>query len=263
MSATASEKGPWRKGARALGRARGQREGIGSGQGTRHGMGKGRAAALWGQGQDRSSCPGKGMAREGQGSQEGKDRATGPLCLLSVIHRPALPPACIPSLPSLPSSSPSSSPSSCPYPFSAAFDEPPRTMEAAERYTKEVKVGQGTYAVVFRGRDTYVHAPLPQPQPRSRPLLTPPFPPRLLFSFSPSISLLRVTGETVAVKKIRLGRRSDGIHMAAIREIHLLRELSHPNVVKVRGTRGLSSAWAGWTVEPRRRGLLSHGDGAG
>ncbi len=33
-----------------------------------------------------------------------------------------------------------------------------------------------------------------------------------------------VTGQTVAVKKIRMGRRIDGIGMAAIREIHLLRE---------------------------------------
>lgn len=39
------------------------------------------------------------------------------------------------------------------------------------------------------------------------------------------------TGEIVALKKIRLESEEEGVPSTAIREISLLKELKHPNVV--------------------------------
>ena len=43
------------------------------------------------------------------------------------------------------------------------------------------------------------------------------------------------TGRRVAIKKIKVGQFKDGLDMSAIREVKYLRELSHPNVIEVRG----------------------------
>ena len=40
------------------------------------------------------------------------------------------------------------------------------------------------------------------------------------------------TGEIVAIKKIRLEKEDDGVPSTAIREISLLKNLRHPNVVE-------------------------------
>ena len=47
------------------------------------------------------------------------------------------------------------------------------------------------------------------------------------------------TGEIVAMKKIRLESEEEGVPSTAIREISLLKELQHPNIVclQVRGDR--------------------------
>ena len=45
-------------------------------------------------------------------------------------------------------------------------------------------------------------------------------------------ALDRGTGKTVAMKKIRLEAEDEGVPSTAIREISLLKELSHPNVVR-------------------------------
>ena len=42
----------------------------------------------------------------------------------------------------------------------------------------------------------------------------------------------RLTGQTVALKKTRLEHEEEGVPSTAIREISLLKELSHVNVVK-------------------------------
>jgi serine/threonine protein kinase len=68
------------------------------------------------------------------------------------------------------------------------------TYRGMERYFKTDKVGEGTYGEVYKAKD-------------------------------------RQTGEIVALKKIRLEAEDEGIPSTAIREISLLRELSHPNVV--------------------------------
>eukprot|EP00543_Licmophora_paradoxa_P009201 CAMPEP_0202467384 /NCGR_PEP_ID=MMETSP1360-20130828/71786_1 /ASSEMBLY_ACC=CAM_ASM_000848 /TAXON_ID=515479 /ORGANISM="Licmophora paradoxa, Strain CCMP2313" /LENGTH=306 /DNA_ID=CAMNT_0049091905 /DNA_START=31 /DNA_END=951 /DNA_ORIENTATION=- len=65
-----------------------------------------------------------------------------------------------------------------------------------ERYQKMEQIGQGTYGVVFRAKD-------------------------------------RITGEIIALKRIRLEAEDEGIPSTAIREISLLKELQHPNIVRL------------------------------
>uniref|UniRef100_A0A8C4PX73 Cyclin dependent kinase 1 n=1 Tax=Eptatretus burgeri TaxID=7764 RepID=A0A8C4PX73_EPTBU len=60
-------------------------------------------------------------------------------------------------------------------------------------YVKREKIGEGTYGVVYKGYE-------------------------------------KSSGRLVAIKRIRLGCR-DGVPGAALREVSLLRELSHPNIV--------------------------------
>jgi len=66
-----------------------------------------------------------------------------------------------------------------------------------EKYEKSEKLGEGTYGVVYKGRD-------------------------------------RENGQVVAIKKIRISSRDDeGLPQTALREIGLLRALNHPNIVKL------------------------------
>ena len=43
----------------------------------------------------------------------------------------------------------------------------------------------------------------------------------------------RITNEIIALKKIRLEAEDEGIPSTAIREIALLKELQHPNIVRL------------------------------
>ena len=65
-----------------------------------------------------------------------------------------------------------------------------------EDFVRVEKIGEGTYGVVFKGRN-------------------------------------KITGEIVAMKKIRLESEEEGIPSTAIREISLLKELQHPNIVQL------------------------------
>jgi len=65
-----------------------------------------------------------------------------------------------------------------------------------ERYRKIEKIGEGTYGIVYKARDL-------------------------------------ANGEVVALKKIRLEAEDEGIPGTAIREISLLKELQHPNIVRL------------------------------
>lgn len=67
------------------------------------------------------------------------------------------------------------------------------------RYLKQEKVGEGTYGSVYRSID-------------------------------------RVNNQTVAVKKIRIGDDDNGIPQTALREIAILKELVHPNIVYLQDT---------------------------
>jgi cyclin-dependent kinase len=65
-----------------------------------------------------------------------------------------------------------------------------------EKYEKLDKLGEGTYGVVYKAKD-------------------------------------KTTKELYALKKIRLESEDEGIPSTAIREIALLKELQHPNVVRI------------------------------
>ncbi|KAI0255934.1 Pkinase-domain-containing protein [Lactifluus subvellereus] len=69
--------------------------------------------------------------------------------------------------------------------------------ERQNRWVKDQKVGEGTYAVVYRG---------------CREL---------------------ATGRKIAIKKIKVGQFKDGLDMSAVREVKYLRELHHPNVIEL------------------------------
>lgn len=64
------------------------------------------------------------------------------------------------------------------------------------KYEKVAKIGEGTYGVVFQAKDNS-------------------------------------TGELVALKRIRLDSEEEGVPCTAIREISLLKELHHPNIVRL------------------------------
>lgn len=46
------------------------------------------------------------------------------------------------------------------------------------------------------------------------------------------VGVTRETGQIVALKRIRLESEEEGVPCTAIREISLLKELDHPNIVK-------------------------------
>lgn len=91
---------------------------------------------------------------------------------------------------------------------------------ASKLYTKEVKVGEGTYATVFKGAQSLLLA---------RPRCT------LAQASAAAFTGREVaTGREIAIKKIKVGQFKDGLDMSAIREIKFLRELKHENVIEVR-----------------------------
>ena len=63
------------------------------------------------------------------------------------------------------------------------------------RYQKLDKIGEGTYGVVYKCKDNQ-------------------------------------TGKLVALKKIRLEHEDEGVPSTALREISLLKELKHENIVR-------------------------------
>ena len=64
-----------------------------------------------------------------------------------------------------------------------------------QQYEKVEKIGEGMYGVVYKARD-------------------------------------RITNETIALKKIRLEQEDEGVPSTAIREISLLKEMHHGNIVR-------------------------------
>jgi serine/threonine protein kinase len=71
------------------------------------------------------------------------------------------------------------------------------TSSNLENYEFKCKLGEGTYGVVYKALD-------------------------------------KTTGQYVALKKIKLEKEEDGVPSTAIREISLLKGLSHPNVVELK-----------------------------
>ncbi|CAG8804013.1 1495_t:CDS:2, partial [Racocetra persica] len=72
-------------------------------------------------------------------------------------------------------------------------------LQIESKYIKEKKIGEGTYAKVYKGKD-------------------------------------RETGRSVAIKKIKLVQTEigfQGIEISAVREVKVLRELRHPNIIEL------------------------------
>ena len=67
-------------------------------------------------------------------------------------------------------------------------------MATISDYEKSEKIGEGTYGVVYKARN-------------------------------------KKTGKFVALKKIRLESEEEGVPSTTVREISLLKELQHPNIV--------------------------------
>ncbi|OBZ86218.1 Cyclin-dependent kinase 5 [Choanephora cucurbitarum] len=65
-----------------------------------------------------------------------------------------------------------------------------------DKYQKIEKLGEGTYGIVYKAQN-------------------------------------RETNEVVALKRIRLDNEEEGVPCTAIREISLLKELKHPNIVRL------------------------------
>lgn len=78
-------------------------------------------------------------------------------------------------------------------------DQQPITkpVSGLDKYQKLEKLGEGTYGVVYKAQNLE-------------------------------------TKEFVAIKKIRLEKEDDGVPSTAIREISLLKNLKHPNVVELK-----------------------------
>ncbi|NXF38135.1 CDK5 kinase, partial [Nyctibius bracteatus] len=88
-----------------------------------------------------------------------------------------------------------------------------------QKYEKLEKIGEGTYGTVFKAKN-------------------------------------RETHEIVALKRVRLDDDDEGVPSSALREICLLKELKHKNIVRQGG--GLPSGGGGGTAPPgcRSRGRL-------
>jgi len=71
-----------------------------------------------------------------------------------------------------------------------------KSKQQLPKYQLIEKIGEGTYGVVYKAKD-------------------------------------RVTGRIMALKKIRLDHEDEGVPSTSIREISLLKELDHPNIVKL------------------------------
>ncbi|KAM7067121.1 cyclin-dependent kinase 3 isoform 2-T2 [Molossus nigricans] len=79
----------------------------------------------------------------------------------------------------------------------AALGRPqPRSSADMDVFQKVEKIGEGTYGVVYKAKN-------------------------------------KETGQLVALKKIRLDLETEGVPSTAIREISLLKELKHPNIVRL------------------------------
>mmetsp|Transcript_68942 Transcript_68942/g.202377 ORF Transcript_68942/g.202377 Transcript_68942/m.202377 type:complete len:313 (+) Transcript_68942:88-1026(+) len=76
------------------------------------------------------------------------------------------------------------------------FEEAERRFEAQYEMLEKVLLGEGTYGKVYKARRN-------------------------------------LTGESVAMKQMKLDAQEEGVPSTAIREIALLKELSHPNVVRL------------------------------
>lgn len=80
------------------------------------------------------------------------------------------------------------------------------TISTMQKYEKLEKIGEGTYGTVFKGKN-------------------------------------RETGDIVALKRVRLDDDDEGVPSSALREICLLKELKHKNIVRCEWPPSLTSSF--------------------
>ena len=71
----------------------------------------------------------------------------------------------------------------------------PKSRSMRDKYEKLEKIGEGTYGYVYKARDS-------------------------------------TSSQIVALKKIKLENEDEGVPSTAMREISILKELQHPNIVE-------------------------------
>lgn len=89
-----------------------------------------------------------------------------------------------------------------------------------QKYSKDKKVGEGTYAVVYLGRELATGRKIAIKKVSQPPLSAPPL----------SLSL---ADPGPRASQIKVGQFKDGLDMSAIREVKFLRELNHPNLIQL------------------------------
>lgn len=95
-----------------------------------------------------------------------------------------------------------------------AEDADANNLKTEKKYQKTAKVGEGTYAVVYRGKKT--------------------FSTKIVIDAQAFLSGTQLaTSRLVAIKKIKMGQFKDGLDWTAIREVKYLQELKHPNIIEV------------------------------
>lgn len=80
-----------------------------------------------------------------------------------------------------------------------------------DKYLKLEKIGEGTYGVVYKAKDIMTGK---------------------LYVFLIPFSMQLICSNRVALKKIRLEHEDEGVPSTAIREMSLLKEINHPNIVR-------------------------------
>ncbi|KAG8699784.1 TFIIH complex serine/threonine-protein kinase subunit kin28 [Ceratobasidium sp. 394] len=85
---------------------------------------------------------------------------------------------------------------------------------AAKKWTKDMKIGEGTYAVVYKGKFKMKTSS------------------GVVVSYSWAGRQVS-TDRKVAIKKIKVAQMKEGLDQSAIREVRYLRELHHPNVIEL------------------------------
>ncbi|GER38619.1 cyclin-dependent kinase D1 [Striga asiatica] len=112
--------------------------------------------------------------------------------------------------------------------------------KVADRYLKREVLGEGTYGVVYKAIDTKCRVLLSILVVSLLASISQIIGVLGLFEYSASGKISCVfscsdlsTGQTVAIKKIRLGKQKEGVNFTALREIKLLKELKDPNIIEL------------------------------
>jgi len=89
-------------------------------------------------------------------------------------------------------------------------------MEKVKRYTKEEKVGEGAYAVIYSGRECLVSLPDVQEE-----------------IVTETLPMNAIQGRRVAIKRMKKIKDRSGIEISALREIKNLKRISSENVIEI------------------------------